>query len=48
MPYLDDGTPQRVINGGLDGAGKKVATGEPPATLEFQYYPKISFSFLRV
>ena len=48
LPYLDDGTPQRVFNGGLNGEGGKVAKGEPPYVLEFDIYPKISFSFLRV
>lgn len=48
LPYLDDGTPARVINGGLDGSGAKVAVGDPPATLEFDIYRKISFSFLRI
>lgn len=46
-PYLDaDG--RTVILGGLDGSGAKVASGSPPATLEFDIYDDISFSFLRV
>ena len=38
----------KVINGGLDGAGAKVAVGDPPFVLEFDQFEKISFSFLRV
>ena len=46
-PYLDsDG--RTVILGGLNGSGAKVTPGNPPATLEFDLYPSISFSFLRV
>jgi hypothetical protein len=45
--YVSDGTPQRVYNGPLDGAGGVVAKGEPPFVLEFSIYPQISFSFLR-
>jgi len=44
-PYLVDG---KLIMGGLDGSGGKVADGDPPAILEFDRYPAISFSFLRV
>ena len=46
LPYLDkDGN---VMLGGLNGAGLKVAVGDPPATLEFDIYDDISFSFLRI
>lgn len=48
MPYLDDGTPPRVINGGLDGSGAKVTAGDPPFVLEFDIIRKIPFTFLRV
>lgn len=44
-PYLKKG---QVINGGLDGSGAMVADGDPPAVLEFDIYPEISFSFLRI
>lgn len=46
-PYMDS-LGQTVILGGLDGTGAKVAAGDPPATLSFDIYPAISFSFLRV
>lgn len=46
-PYKDS-LNQTVILGGLNGAGAKVAAGDPPATLQFDIYPSISFSFLRV
>lgn len=48
LPYLDDGDPQRVINGGLNGSGAQVSAGSPPATLTFEMYTQDSFSFLRV
>jgi len=46
-PYLDDDG-RTVMLGGLDGSGGKSAAGDPPAILEFDIYPEISFSFLRV
>lgn len=47
MPYTDKHG--NVINGGLNGGGAKVATGEPPAVLEFDMYEKLNFNtFLRV
>ncbi len=47
MPYTDKHG--NVINGGLDGAGGKVAVGDPPAILEFDMYDKLNFNpFLRV
>lgn len=46
LPYLDKNN--NVILGGLNGSGAKVAVGDPPATLSFDIYPSISFSFLRV
>jgi hypothetical protein len=45
-PYLDD--EGNVMLGGLDGSGAKVTPGDPPAVLEFDMYPSVSFSFLRV
>jgi hypothetical protein len=45
-PYLD--AEGNVILGGLNGSGAKVAPGSEPAVLEFEMYPEISFSFLRV
>jgi hypothetical protein len=46
VPYTD--TEGNVMLGGLNGSGGKVAVGDPPAVLEFDLYPSISFSFLRV
>lgn len=46
-PYLDDDG-RTVILGGLDGSGARVTAGDPPALLEFDMYPEISFSFLRI
>jgi hypothetical protein len=46
-PYLDDDN-RTVILGSLNGSGGKAAAGSPPATLEFDIYPSISFSFLRL
>jgi len=45
-PYLDnDGN---VIEGGLNGSGAKVASGDPPAIREFEMYDELNFSlFLR-
>ena len=45
-PYLDD--EGNVMLGALNGAGAKQTPGTPPATLEFEMYPEVSFSsFLR-
>jgi hypothetical protein len=47
MPYTDKHG--NVINGGLNGSGAKVATGLPPAVLEFDMYDQLNFNtFLRV
>lgn len=47
LPYTDKHG--NVINGGLNGAGAKVATGSPPAVLEFDMYDQLNFNtFLRV
>lgn len=49
LPYLDSGTPPRVINGGLDGSGAKVSVGSPPAVLSFDQFSSINFAdFLRI
>lgn len=49
LPYLDSGTPPRVINGGLNGSGAKVSVGSPPETLVFEQYTQLAFaSFLRI
>lgn len=45
-PYLDKNG--NVILGGLNGIGSKVLVGDPPAVREFDMYPSISFSFIRV
>jgi hypothetical protein len=44
-PYTDN--EGNVILGALDGSGAKQTPGTAPATLEFDIYPEISFSFLR-
>lgn len=46
-PYYDSAS--HVINGPLDGSGEKVASGEPPFTLSFDYYDELAFAtFLRI
>jgi hypothetical protein len=45
-PYTD--AAGNVIEGGLNGAGAKVAVGSPPSILTFEMYDSIDFStFLR-
>jgi hypothetical protein len=45
-PYKD--CEGNVILGGLDGSGGKVATGDPPAVLEFDEFDELDFNtFLR-
>lgn len=46
LPYLDD--EGNMMLGALDGAGAKQPVGTAPAVREFDMYPQISFSFLRV
>ena len=49
LPYLDGGTPARVINGGLNGSGAKVSVGSPPAERSFDMYDELDFrAFLRI
>ena len=46
-PYLDN--KGNVINGGLNGSGAKVTTGDPPAVRTFEQYTQVAFaSFLRI
>lgn len=49
-PYWDDVDKKvNVILGGLDGAGGRVALGDPPEVLEFDQFDQLNFSsFLRI
>lgn len=49
-PYWDDVDKKvNVIHGGLDGAGGRVALGDPPEVLEFDQFDQLNFnSFLRI
>jgi len=46
LPYIVAG---QIVLGGLDGAGAKVAAGDPPEVLEFDVYRQVKFAdFLRL